>query len=403
MVKTVMPNFSLDEGFEFTNAVAKGERQCLLQSVILAGLLQRAGMDAGIVMVWRNLRGEATNNSHCVTLVHLPTATTRNWTPPTPSPLSVTRACSANKTACATSSRSSRGHPHHCRLHRFGSGQRLTPRQVRPLQLAFVSSQFDYYRGERTPGGLLAAGAHPRRPDDRGELPPRRHSARPGERPGRLYAGPRLAPAGQARRRPPPVVPVPETSTPPPAGPPTAPATSPPRLCPRPGVPKTTSRNVFCFHPVFATWYNKAGGILKMTVTLRPETEARLREEADRSVKMPLPSLTRCFRVPWNRLLVITSRPVPRLPRALRIWRRVEQSPLKTPRRLGGKRPRVGRVPRRSYDINGDEGLQSYALRLTNRALIAVEAAYVRFTELAEEAVADAWKDGFYEAIAGLL
>ena len=38
-----------------------------------------------------------------------------------------------------------------------GSGQHLSPREVRPLSLAFVDSQFDYYRGERTPGGWLAA------------------------------------------------------------------------------------------------------------------------------------------------------------------------------------------------------------------------------------------------------
>ena len=35
----------------------------------------------------------------------------------------------------------------------------MATHQVRPLPLAFVSSQFDYYRGERTPGGLLSAPA----------------------------------------------------------------------------------------------------------------------------------------------------------------------------------------------------------------------------------------------------
>ena len=38
-----------------------------------------------------------------------------------------------------------------------GENRRLAPGQVRPLPLAFVRSQFDYYRGERSPGGLPPA------------------------------------------------------------------------------------------------------------------------------------------------------------------------------------------------------------------------------------------------------
>ncbi|MGI8747940.1 MAG: hypothetical protein ACR2J4_06285, partial [Deinococcus sp.] len=50
-VKRSIPKFSLDRGFELASVVRTGERQCLAQSVIIAALLQRAGMGAGAVMV----------------------------------------------------------------------------------------------------------------------------------------------------------------------------------------------------------------------------------------------------------------------------------------------------------------------------------------------------------------
>ena len=163
MVKAYMPNFSLDEGFEFTNAVTKGERQCLLQSVILAGLLQRAGIDAGIVMVWRNLHGQATNNSHCVTLVHLPDGKDVELDASDPIPfvrhqgllgeqdgLRDVEPIFAGDSPAITGYKAS------------GTGHRLMTRQVRPLDYNFVGSQFNYYRGERPP-----AGCSPRR-----SLPP---------------------------------------------------------------------------------------------------------------------------------------------------------------------------------------------------------------------------------------
>ena len=75
MVKASIPKFSLDRGFEFTNTVALGERQCLLQSVLIAGLLQRIGIDAGTVMIWRNLTGATSNLGHVSTLLRLSNGT----------------------------------------------------------------------------------------------------------------------------------------------------------------------------------------------------------------------------------------------------------------------------------------------------------------------------------------
>ena len=66
IIKATIPRFSLDRGYEFVYAERFGERQCLLQSVMIAGLLQAAGLDAGVVMVWKNEAGQVSNNGHAV-------------------------------------------------------------------------------------------------------------------------------------------------------------------------------------------------------------------------------------------------------------------------------------------------------------------------------------------------
>ena len=57
MIKKIMPNFDLGYRIEFRNSVANGQRQCFLQSVFIAGCLQRAGVRAGVTMVNRNIEG----------------------------------------------------------------------------------------------------------------------------------------------------------------------------------------------------------------------------------------------------------------------------------------------------------------------------------------------------------
>src|SRR4029079_16762051 len=71
IIKKVIPKFSLQHGFEFYQAKDLGERQCFLQSVLVSGLLQRAGIDSGVVMVYKNIAGEATNNGHAVAVARL--------------------------------------------------------------------------------------------------------------------------------------------------------------------------------------------------------------------------------------------------------------------------------------------------------------------------------------------
>ena len=71
LVKRLLPHFSLEEGYEFAYAALKGERQCLLQSVLVQGLLEQAGFRAGVYMVWRNPEGKESNLGHAVAVLRL--------------------------------------------------------------------------------------------------------------------------------------------------------------------------------------------------------------------------------------------------------------------------------------------------------------------------------------------
>lgn len=162
-IKTSMPSFSLQEGFEFSNVAKRRERQCLLQSVLLASLLQEADVDAGVVMVNKNADGRTSNNGHCVALLKLSDgsdvlvdasdrqpfvrhqglfakdAVLKNYRYVEP--------VFAKDSSIIVSYQS----PDHT--------VKLADRPIRPLDTDFLRSQFDFYRGERTPHGLLDA--HP--------------------------------------------------------------------------------------------------------------------------------------------------------------------------------------------------------------------------------------------------
>lgn len=157
-IKTVIPKFSLDRGFEFTNTVALGERQCFLQSVLIAGLLQDMGVNAGVVMVYKNLEGQETNNGHAVTLVKLPDGHDIIVDASEPEPFARQRGLfvrvgdyryvdpiyekDSSKIGSYTLA---------------GSRGRVSPSSVSTLDYDFLRSQFWYYRGERTSGGIISA------------------------------------------------------------------------------------------------------------------------------------------------------------------------------------------------------------------------------------------------------
>ncbi|HEY3414493.1 MAG TPA: hypothetical protein VGM51_15755 [Armatimonadota bacterium] len=156
--KKAIPRFSLDHGFEFPAVVSLGERQCLLQSVLLASMLQKSGIDAGAVMVFRNGAGGESNIGHVVTIVKL----------------------SDGRDVLADASHGEPFVRHNglfvsvkgvgyrfvapvfvpgsseIRAYRLAdSGRMLSVKQVTGLDTGFLRSQFAYYRGERTPGGIL--------------------------------------------------------------------------------------------------------------------------------------------------------------------------------------------------------------------------------------------------------
>lgn len=161
LVKKAMPNFSLQEGFEFTNSVSKGERQCLLQSVLLAGLLQAMKVDAGVVMINRSLTGTVSNNGHCAALIHLSNGQDVFLDASDPKPFVRHLGLFGVESGYRFLTPVFQGAtPRIVGYTVVGTGGKIAPRQLRFLDAAFLRSQFDYYRGERTVGGLLSPPAN---------------------------------------------------------------------------------------------------------------------------------------------------------------------------------------------------------------------------------------------------
>lgn len=169
-VKALIPRFSLERGFEFAYTVRYGERQCLLQSVLIAGMLQRVGLRAGAVMVWKSLHGQVSNNGHVTAVLRLSDGRDLLVDASEPQPF-------PQHQGIFTWDRTQGDYrflePVYdadggIRAYRVvGGGERETS-EVGLLSLGFLHSQFFYYRAERAPGGFmgpstpqgLAASAH---------------------------------------------------------------------------------------------------------------------------------------------------------------------------------------------------------------------------------------------------
>jgi hypothetical protein len=155
-IKKTITKFSLDRGFEFVNAVTTNERQCMMQSVIVAGELQRAGYDAGIAMVWSNPKGQTSNNGHVVAVLRTG-AKDIVVDCSEPKPFEVHKGLFLRQGAeykyvepIYDQNEWITGY----RLER--SGAVIAPAKVALMDLGFIQSQFDYYRGERALGGVIA-------------------------------------------------------------------------------------------------------------------------------------------------------------------------------------------------------------------------------------------------------
>ncbi|BDG25334.1 hypothetical protein TthSNM33_25280 (plasmid) [Thermus thermophilus] len=154
LVKRLLPRFSLEEGYEFAYAALEGKRQCLLQGVLVQGLLQEAGFPAGVYMVWKNPEGRESNLGHAVAVLRLKG---RDYLvdPSEPEPFARHQGLFLVTKEGYRFAEPLFGPDGGIRAYRVGGGL-LAPDQVAPLPYAFVRSQFYYYRGEQAKGGLWA-------------------------------------------------------------------------------------------------------------------------------------------------------------------------------------------------------------------------------------------------------
>jgi hypothetical protein len=156
LVKKLIPKFSLERGFELTNTVTKLERQCLLQSVLIAGMLQRAGIDAGAVMVWKNQTGGISNLGHVVVVLKRSDGLDILVDASDPTPFMrhaglfglvngklqfVMPTFSADATISGYMT--------------VKDSRAIKPLEFQTLSNAYLRSQFFYYRGERASGGFM--------------------------------------------------------------------------------------------------------------------------------------------------------------------------------------------------------------------------------------------------------
>lgn len=160
-IKKILPKFSLERGYEFSAAMTAGERQCLLQSVLIASLLQDMGLDAGAVMVWQNQNGQESNLGHVVAVLRLPSGSGLLLDDASdPEPFVTHQGLLVRQ-----GQQYAFVHPMYSAqtitaFERADNQQRFSAAQMRPLDLSYLKSQFNYYRGERADGGFMGAGGH---------------------------------------------------------------------------------------------------------------------------------------------------------------------------------------------------------------------------------------------------
>ncbi|GGR21045.1 hypothetical protein GCM10008957_36640 [Deinococcus ruber] len=158
-IKKAIPKFSLERGFELANVVENGERQCLAQSFIITGLLQRAGLQAGIVMVWANPAGKESNLGHMVTTVRLSNGTDLMVDASDPAPFVHHQGLLVKHGSVYSFVRPTYSADDSISGYRLADRDTsLSVNATAPLTLTYIRSQFDYYRGERAIGGVLGTG-----------------------------------------------------------------------------------------------------------------------------------------------------------------------------------------------------------------------------------------------------
>lgn len=158
LVKSTLLKFSLERGYEFTYAVARSERQCLLQSVLIAGMLQQMGIEAGAYMVWKNQQGQVSNLGHVTAVIKLSDGRDVEIDASEPTPFFTHQGIFAPIQGKYQFAEPIFNPDHTISGYKLvATGQVVKPRAVTPLSFDYLRSQFYYYRGERAPGGFLAA------------------------------------------------------------------------------------------------------------------------------------------------------------------------------------------------------------------------------------------------------
>jgi len=157
-IKKTIRKFSLDRGFEFYYTVKTGERQCFLQSVIVAGMLQKIGLKAGIAMVNSNEKGQMSFNGHAVAILHLSDGTDRIVDCSEPYPFAAHQGLFLRDSKglyCYVQPGFSRNDALILGYKDLRNGKNVQPSKMQGVDTNFLNSMFDYYRGERFVGGLL--------------------------------------------------------------------------------------------------------------------------------------------------------------------------------------------------------------------------------------------------------
>jgi len=154
-IKAIIPKFSLERGYDFKNVVKYGERQCFLQSVLIAGLLEKCGIDAGVFMVYINDKGQDSNNGHAVVVMRLSDGKDILVDASDPEPFMKHKGLFVHYNDCyyyvnPVYNNKSEIESYKARV----NNKDISTREILPLDTDFSRSQFYFYRAEWIKGGL---------------------------------------------------------------------------------------------------------------------------------------------------------------------------------------------------------------------------------------------------------
>lgn len=155
-IKTVIPKFSLQKGFEVEEAIDHGYRQCLLQSVLVSSILEDGGARSGLAMVFLNPEGHESNLGHVVSVLRLSDGKDILVDASHPEPFPQQKGIFLQRAGHYRFLRPQYGNDQEIDSYiDQGNSQNVACSEVTTLSPDYVRSQFWFYRGERVPGALI--------------------------------------------------------------------------------------------------------------------------------------------------------------------------------------------------------------------------------------------------------